>query len=316
MASKYGAVHDIINQHHVQTKAKLDLLLAKNAEIDLNTDELEAKHDAGNASLASVDGKIVSCDTGSVVVSSSALPSGAATESSLAAQSAKIVSCDTGAVVVSSSVLPVGAASESSLASVDGKIVSCDTGAVVVSSSALPAGAASEASLAAQSAKIVSCDTGACVVSSSVLPVGAADAAKQDEIKALITATNTALGGTLSVSSSAASAAKSDSTPVSSEAILGQALYVSSEIDVSASRHLALIGSSTDVWNSHEVDLLVSPTSGGTFYKTSHSGYFMDGEFHLHVQNHPYKYVKIQVKNSDAAAGMSANFTVHLLSSD
>jgi len=154
------------------------------------------------------------------------------------------------------------------------------------------------------------------VVASSALPSGAADSSKQDEIKALITATNTALAGTLSVSSSAASASKSDSTPVSSEAIFGQALYVSSEIDVSASRHLALVGSSTDVWNSHEVDLLVSPTSGGTFYKTSHSGYFMDGEFHLHVQNHPYKYVKIQVKNADAAAATSANFTVHLLSSD
>ena len=284
MTSKYGAVFDIINTHHIQTKAKLDALLAKNSEIDLNTDELEAKHDAGNASLASMDGKLVACNTGSVVVSSSALPSGAATESSLAAQSAKIVACDTGACVVSSSALPAGAASESSLASVDGKMVACDTGSVVVSSSALPA--------------------------------GAADGAKQDEIKALITATNTALGGTLSVSSSAASALKSDSTPVSSEAIFGQALYVSAEIDVSASRHLALVGSSTDLWNSHEVDMLVSPTSGGTFYKTSHSGYFMNGEFHSHIQNHPYKYVKIQVKNSDAAAGMSANFTVHLLSSD
>ena len=316
MSSKFGETHDIFNTHHIQTKAKLDALLAKNSEIDLNTDELEAKHDAGNASLASMDGKIVSCDTGAVVVSSSALPSGAATESSLAAQSAKIVSCDTGAVVVSSSALPSGAATESSLAAQSAKIVSCDTGSVVVASSALPSGAASEASLAAQSAKIVSCDTGAVVVSSSVLPAGAADGAKQDEIKALITATNTALGGTLSVSSSAASALKSDSTPVSSEAIFGQALYVSAEIDVTASRHLALVGSSTDLWNSHEVDMLVSPTSGGTFYKTSHSGYFMNGEFHSHIQNHPYKYVKIQVKNADAAAGMSADFTVHLLSSD
>tara|TARA_R110000851_G_scaffold16321_2_gene53357 strand:- start:29 stop:886 length:858 start_codon:yes stop_codon:yes gene_type:complete len=285
MASKYGAVFDIINTHHVQTKAKLDALLAKNSEIDLNTDAIEAKHDVGNASLASVDGKIVACDTGAVVVASSALPSGAATESSLAAQSAKIVACD--------------------------------TGSVVVSSSALPSGAATEASLSAQSAKIVACDTGSVAVSSSVLPAGASDSAKQDEIKALITATNSALAGTLSVSSSGGSSlSKSDSTPVSSEAILGQALYVSSEIDVSASRHLALVGSSTDVWNSHEVDLLVSPVSGGTFYKTSHSGYFLDGEFHLHVQNHPYKYVKIQVKNADAAAAMSANFTVHLLSSD
>ena len=39
----------------------------------------EAKQDTGNASLASIDGKITAVNTGAVVVSSSALPSGAAT---------------------------------------------------------------------------------------------------------------------------------------------------------------------------------------------------------------------------------------------
>lgn len=38
-----------------------------------------AKQDTGNTSLASIDGKITACNTGAVVVSSSALPSGAAT---------------------------------------------------------------------------------------------------------------------------------------------------------------------------------------------------------------------------------------------
>ena len=61
--SKYGDVHDIFNQHHIQTRAKLDLILAKNSEIDLNSDELEAKIDISNGSLASVDGKVVVCDT-------------------------------------------------------------------------------------------------------------------------------------------------------------------------------------------------------------------------------------------------------------
>jgi hypothetical protein len=136
----------------------------------------------------SLDSKVTACNTGAVVVSSSALPTGAATESSLASVDGKITSCDTGAVVVSSSALPSGAATSalqttgnSSLSSIDGKITACDTGAVVVSSSALPSGAATSAlqttgnsSLSSIDGKIVACDTGAVVVSSSALPSGAA----------------------------------------------------------------------------------------------------------------------------------------------
>ena len=114
--SKYGETHDIFNQHHLDTKAKLDSILAKNSQIEVNNDAVEAKLDTGNASHASIDGKITACNTGAVVVSSSALPAGAASESSLAALSAKVVTADTGNVVVASSALPSGAASESSLA--------------------------------------------------------------------------------------------------------------------------------------------------------------------------------------------------------
>ncbi len=71
----------------------------------------------------SIDGKITACDTGAVVVSSSALPTGASTEATLLT-----VAGDT--------------------TSLDGKVTACDTGAVVVSSSALPSGASSEATLA------------------------------------------------------------------------------------------------------------------------------------------------------------------------
>ena len=216
--SKYGEVHDIFNQHHIQTKAKLDEILAKNSEIDVNTDELEAKIDTGNASLASFDGKVVACNTGAVVVAS------------------------------------------------------------------------------------------------SVLPSGAADSAKQNDIKVLIAATNTALAGTISVSAPAIT--KSSSTPLNAQSINGQSVHTSAEIDVSAFKHLSLIGSSSDTINSHEVDLLVSNVSGGIFFKTSHSGYYFEGAYHVLVSNHPYKYAKIQVKNADAAAEMSATFTVHALSCD
>ncbi len=110
----------------------------------------------------SIDGKITACNTGAVVVSSSALPSGASTEATLSTVAGdttsidgKITACNTGAVVVSSSALPSGASTEATLSTVagdttslDGKVTVCNTGAVVVSSSALPSGASSEATLA------------------------------------------------------------------------------------------------------------------------------------------------------------------------
>lgn len=77
----------------------------------------QTKQDTGNASLASIDGKITAVDTGAVVVASSALPTGAANQTKQ----------DTG---------------NTSLASIDSKITAVNTGAVVVSSSALPALAA------------------------------------------------------------------------------------------------------------------------------------------------------------------------------
>lgn len=162
----------------------------------------------------SLDSKVTACNTGAVVVSSSALPTGAATESSLASVDGKITACNTGAVVVSSSALPTGAATQTTLASVDTKITACNTGAVVVSSSALPSGAATESSLATVAGdttsidgKITACNTGAVVVSSSALPSGAATesslatvAGDTTSIDGKITACNT---GAVVVSSSA-----------------------------------------------------------------------------------------------------------------
>ncbi len=53
-----------------------------NANLDaaLSTLATGAKQDTGNASVASIDGKITAVDTGAVVVASSALPAGAALE--------------------------------------------------------------------------------------------------------------------------------------------------------------------------------------------------------------------------------------------
>ena len=190
----------------------MDSILAKNTQIEVNNDAVEAKLDTGNACLSSMDGKMVTCDTGNTVISSSALPA--------------------------------GAASETSLAGMNAKMVTCDTGNTVISSSALPSGAASESSLAGLNAKVVAVDTGACVVASSALPSGAAVSSKQDEIKTLIAATNAALAGTLTVSAGAPSLSKSESTPISAESILGQSTHTSEEIDVSAARHISVIADS------------------------------------------------------------------------
>ena len=225
MASKYGETHDIFNTHHLETKAKLDSILSKNTQIEVNNDGVEAKQDVINASLSSVDGKVVACNTGAVVVSSSALPSGASTEAKQDANNA-------------------------SNASIDGKIVACNTGA--------------------------------CIVSSSALPSGASDSAKQDEIKTLITATNSALAGTLTVSGSiGGTLTKTASIPVNAQGINGQSDYTSAEIDINTARHFTIFGSSSDTSNSHEVDILVSNVSGGTYYETSHSGYYLAGIIYI-----------------------------------
>ena len=82
------------------------------------------------------------------------------------------------------------------------------------------------------------------------------------------------------------------------------------------SASLPIFGSSSDLYNSHEVDLLVSNESGGVFFKTSHSGYFFEGFYHMLVSDHPYQFVKVSIKNGDAAMEMAATFTMHALSSE
>ena len=87
-----------------------------------------------------------------------------ATESSVTALSAKVMACDTNAVAVSSSALPTGAATSAIqtlgntiLSTLDGKVTAVDTGAVVVSSSALPSGAASSAYQSVQISELQNC---------------------------------------------------------------------------------------------------------------------------------------------------------------
>lgn len=126
---------------------------------------------ATEATLSTLNGKVTACNTGAVTVSSSALPTGAATETTLSSLNGKVTACNTGAVTVSSSALPTGAATETTLSSLNGKVTACNTGAVTVSSSALPTGAATETTLSSLNGKVTACNTGAVTISTA-LPAG------------------------------------------------------------------------------------------------------------------------------------------------
>ena len=216
--SSYGSYQDALLQHnanianpdfhsqHLVGRTDIaDHTTAKAVLVDtdghLKVDVVSSVGGGGDASLteqqtqtghlSSVDGKITSCNTGAVVVSSSALPTGASTETTLSALNTKMTACNTGAVVISTCALPTGASSETTLSALNTKVSSCDTGAVVVSSSALPTGAATESSLASVDGKITACNTGAVVVSSSALPTGAATESSLSTMNGKITACDT-----------------------------------------------------------------------------------------------------------------------------
>jgi hypothetical protein len=71
------------------------------------------------------------------------LPTGASTEATLALLNGKVTACNTGAVVVSSSALPTGASTEATLSSLNGKVTACNTGAVVLAAGAAAIGSVS-----------------------------------------------------------------------------------------------------------------------------------------------------------------------------
>lgn len=219
--SKYGETHDIFNTHHTETKAKLDSLLAKNTQIEVNNDGVEALLTTNNSSLTSILTKNGEID----------------------------------------SVL----------------------------------------------------DASKIVLDNILVKNGEIDTVL-DASKVVLDAISASLSGVLTVSSPAIS--KSSQTPINNQAINGQSDFTSAEIDISTKKHISIIGSSTDTSNSHEFDLLVSNVSGGTFFETSHSGYFLDGFFHSVISNVPYKFIKLKVKNGDSLVGNSANFTLHLLDSN
>lgn len=167
---------------------------------------------AGNLLLASIDGKITACNTGAVVISSSALPTGAATEATLSAASAKlpatlgqkamaasmavVIASDQSAIDVNvgSIALPTGASTaakqdtgNASLASIDSKLTSplsvaqSGTWTVGLSAGALTIGKVDQGTGGASAWKVDgSAVTQPVSAASLPLPTGAATEAKQD----------------------------------------------------------------------------------------------------------------------------------------
>ena len=121
--------------------------LESNASGELKVTMPDVSSLALESSLSSLNSKVVAVDTGAVVVSSSALPTGAALESSLSSLNAKVVAVDTGSVTVSGCALPTGAATETSLSSADGHL---STLAGAVSGGVVQVSAGSVASSATQ----------------------------------------------------------------------------------------------------------------------------------------------------------------------
>ncbi len=129
------------------TEAKQDAEILLLTDIESNTDGLETLATAGNASLSSIDGKIL---TDAQLRASPVSVSGPITDAQLRASAVP--------VDVTGSVLPTGAATEATLssiasedfateatlASIDGNVVRADTDDVTITSSALPTGASTE----------------------------------------------------------------------------------------------------------------------------------------------------------------------------
>jgi hypothetical protein len=90
----------------VDLASSSDATLTANVDITGNTAAIatQAKQDTGNTSLGNIDGKITACNTGAVVVSSSALPSGAATEATAVNAEVHLGNIDTSCSSISSNV--------------------------------------------------------------------------------------------------------------------------------------------------------------------------------------------------------------------
>ena len=289
---KILATSNKLNVRASEIEAKLDVLNTTCSninisvgDVDVNTDGLETLQTAANASLVSLDTKTVVCDTDQVVISSSALPSGAASSSlqtagnaSLALIDGKITACNT------------------SLVSLDTKMVVCDTDQVVVSSTALAPLAATSTLQTAGNTSLSNLETDITTLLSYVdgLEASATDnGTKLDDI-----VTNTA--------SSGGSPTRTQSSIASGSSVSGGS-DVGSALDCSSFRTLVINGSTTTSGN---LEILCSQ-DGGTTYRFQESIWSNSddsGNYYYHkVIEHPSKHIKF--KNPSSGNTMTITLT-------
>ena len=133
---------------------------------------------SGNSTLSLIKSSITACDTGAVVVSSSALPTGGATSALQTTGNASLSSID-GKVV-----LPSALSNGNLKVSIQEGSIPAITG--FATSALQSTGNTSLATIATETTsidgKITACNTAAVIVSSSALPTGSSTSAKQDDV--------------------------------------------------------------------------------------------------------------------------------------
>lgn len=136
------------------TEAKQDVMISELQDIEADIESTNSKLDTLNANDFATEAKQDTIIAGLVSI-----------DSGVASIDSKTIKSDTDDVTVTSSVLPTGAATEakqdseiSLLTSIDGKITEVDTGNVTVVSSALPTGAATSAKQDDQTALLTTID--------------------------------------------------------------------------------------------------------------------------------------------------------------
>jgi hypothetical protein len=92
----------VVNSSALPTGAATQATLADILAKILSAPATEAAQTTGNGTLSTINSKITACNTGAVVISSSALPADAATQTTLAALNAKVTAVNTGACVIAS----------------------------------------------------------------------------------------------------------------------------------------------------------------------------------------------------------------------
>ena len=268
----------------------------------LKVDKVDVSSLATQATLSSLNGKVTAVNTGAVVVSSSALPTGGATSAlqttgntTLSTMNGKITACDTSAL-----------ATDATLSTLNGKVTACDTSAL-----------ATQATLSALNGKVTACDTGsisgtvavsavsgdvACTHASLPLPSGAATSANQST-------GNTSLA-TLAgcVSANKVAVTSVPATPSSThlymwgDASAGESVsngsdQFSDSVDVGGYNKIAVFGSSSNL--SDEFEFQVSHNDSNWFELTSVFVQvdYSSGEFGF-VVDAPFEYVRLKKKGT------------------